>query len=340
MEKVNLEISWGALWRVLFFVLFVAVMFLARQIFFGLFLAIVISSGLEGVVNFLEKRGLPRALSVIAIFVAGIVMVIGVVYLAVPLLIADINIAVTSFNKSIQSFGFGPVLNPEILKSFNGFITRISTSLFSSDSTSPLEALSGFLGGLSLAVSVFVSSFYLSLTKDGVERFIRAVFPADSEEAALRVYDRSKRQIAIWFRTQVILSFVIGILVWGALSVLGVKHALLLAILAGLFEIVPYVGPILAGATAVLAALAVSPGLALTTLIVFLGIQQLENHILVPVLMKRSVGLHPVVVIIALLVGAEIMGFLGILIAVPVAAIFQEVVEDWSSKKRSRSAAS
>lgn len=340
MEKVSFEVSWGSLWRVFFFVLAVAVMFLGRQILLGLFLALVISSGLEFIVTYLERRRLPRALGVIFTFVTGVGVFIGIIYAIVPLLIADIYGAVASLDATVRELGLGPIAGSEVIAALNNIITRISASLFLGETSSPLGALSNILGGLSLAIAVFVSSFYLSLSRDGVERFIKAVTPDSFENTALLIYERSRRQIGLWFRTQIFLSVVVGVLVWISLALLGVPHAFLLGVLAGIFEIVPYIGPIAAGAAAVLSALSSSAGLALSALIVVLVIQQFESHILIPLVVRRSVGLHPVIVIISLLIGVQVAGFLGLLISVPAAAVLQEVIEYWSSKKLSRRPAS
>lgn len=333
-DQKTFEISWATLWRAFFFVLLVMLMFFGRQILLGLFLAIVISSGLDTVVNFLEKNRLPRVLSVVLIFLLATFILIFVSYAILPRVISDFNSALLTLNESVRDFGFGPLFDPEVIRSINDLVASFSLALFSFSGASPLTAISQLLGGLGLAASVFVSAFYLSLSKDGVQRFIRAVFPAAAEETALRIYERSTRQMGLWFRTQIALSFIVGVLVWIALALLGVKQALLLALLAAMFEIVPYVGPILAGAAAVLTALSVSAPLALYTLIAFLAIQQLENHVLIPLLIRRSIGLHPVIVITALLIGFEVGGFLGLVIAVPAAAVFQEIIEEWSSKKR------
>lgn len=338
MEKKVIEISWVSLWRILFFVIFVMIMFLGSQILLGLFLAIVISSGLEVLIDFLENRGLPRTLGVILIFLLSVLLLIIIVYTIVPFIIADLNTLFSGLGKSASGVWWEPLLNLKASQSVSAIVNRLSREFFVGN-ISPLDALSQVLGSVGLAIAVIVSSFYLSLSRDGVERFIRTVFPADYEEAALRIYGRSRKKIGSWFRTQVLLSFVMGVLVWVALFFLGVKHAFLLGILAAIFEFVPFVGPILAGAAAVLAALTTSAALALYTLMVFLALHQFESQILVPLLTRRAVGLHPVVVIIALLIGAEVAGFLGIVIAVPAAAVFQEVLEEWSSKKRPQPAA-
>lgn len=329
----TLEISWGSLWRILFFVAFVAVLFLGRQILLGLFLAIIISSGLESAVDFLERRHIPRTLGVISIFLFAVLLLIIVIYAIVPLLIVDLNSVFSGFSKSKIAGTWGLFLNLKASQSASAIVNKLYQVFFSGD-VSPIGLFSQTLGSVGLAVAVLVSSFYLSLSRDGVERFIRTTFPGTNEKTAIRIYERSKKRIGSWFQTQILASFIIAALVWGALTIIGVKHAFLLGMLAGLFEIMPFVGPIVSGAAAVLVALSDSASLALYTLIVFLAIQQFESHAMIPILIKRTVGLHPVIVIISLLIGVQIGGFLGALIAVPAAAVFEEVVEEWSSSKR------
>jgi len=336
MERVNLEISWSTLWKIFFFLVMALVLFMSRQIFLGMFLALIISSGLEFLVNFLERRGIPRTVGVILVFLFAISIIIIVIYAVIPLLLQDLKELSASLSGPTKLW-LKPILNLQSAKSIEEWITRFSNQFLSSD-VSPFEVLSQILGGTVLALSVVVSAFYLSLSRDGVERFIAAVFPEGAEETALRLYERSQQKIAMWFRTQLLLNLIMGVLVWASLTFLGVRNALLLGILAAIFELIPFIGPILSGAAAVVSALATSSdvGLAAITLVVFLIIHQIEAHLLIPLLTGRSVGLHPVIVVVALLVGAEAAGFLGLLIAVPAAAVIQEVVEDWSSKRPRR----
>jgi predicted PurR-regulated permease PerM len=150
----------------------------------------------------------------------------------------------------------------------------------------------------------------------------------------LHVYARSRQKIGAWFRTQLVASLIMGVTVWGGLTLLGEPYAFLIGVIAALFELIPFVGPIASGAVGIVAALGVSSTLAIYTLIFFIVAQQFESNILVPILSRRAVDLHPVIVIVALLIGAEVGGFLGIVISVPAAAVFQEVIQEWSSKKR------
>lgn len=338
MEKMIVEISWSSLWRIVFFIALVALFFLGREVLLGLFLALVISSGLDFLVKFLEERGIPRTLGVILVFLIGALVLIFIAYRVIPMVIIDLNSILSSVSGTSAGKWFGTFADLQDSGSFEIFLGRLSDQLFSGN-VSPLSTLSGLFGGLGLAVSVLVSSFYLSLSHDGVDRFIRAVMPQAHEDAMLRIYHRSRRKMGSWFRMQIVLSLMMGISTWGALSILGVKHAFLLGILAGLFELVPFVGPILSGAVAVMTAFSTSAALALYTLLVFLILHQIEANLLVPLLSKRAVDLHPVIVIAALLIGLEVGGLLGAIASVPAAAVFQEVLEEWSKTRRGKTAA-
>lgn len=333
MDHKTIEISWTSLWRILFFAAFAVVLFQGRQILLGLFLAIVISSGLESAVNFLEQRKLPRTLGVIFIFLLAILVLLVIAYTAVPRVIIELGSVFSNLSSSAAESLWGPLFDIKVSQAVGSLVGRLSSEFFSGN-LSPLGIFSKALGGATLAVAVLVSSFYLSLSRDGVERFLRVVLPSDYEKQGLRIYERSRRKIGAWFRMQIFLSAIMGLLVWLSLALLGVKHAFLLGVFAGIFELVPFVGPILSGAVSVLVALPQSAALALYVLIAFLALHQLESHVLVPIFSKRAVGLHPVVVIIALLIGAEIWGILGAIVAVPAAAVFEEVIEEWSSARK------
>ncbi len=330
--KQTVEISWTTLWRIFIFVSFVVILFLGREIILGLFLAIVISSGLEGVVNWLERIGLPRSISVILIFLAAVLVLILLIYMVLPLAIVELNTILGVVGKTNSGLSF--LASFSGVKTVNGFISRLSSQIFSGSAT-PFNFFSSALGGFGLAFAVVISSFYLCLSRDGVERFLRVVVPPDHEETALRIYERSREKMGAWFQMQLFSSMIMGLIIWGGLTLMNVKYAFLIGVLGGLFEIIPFLGPILSGVLAVASALATSTSLAVYTLIFFLIAQQFESNILVPLLNRRSVGLHPVIVITAVLIGAEVGGFLGIVIAIPAAAVFQEVITDWSIQKRS-----
>jgi predicted PurR-regulated permease PerM len=333
MEKVKLEITWTSLWRIFIFSLIVTVFYLGREILLGLFLAIIISSGLESLVDVLERVRIPRSIGVILIFLILLLSVVVLVYTVLPLALVELNSIFSSFaGGSATSTLFSSFKSS---KSLTSTLANYSSSIFSGN-TAPLDFFSNALGGLGLALAVVISSFYLSLSHDGVERFIKVVVPPDYEEMTLRVYGRSKHKLGAWFRTQILLSLIMFVLVWIGMTLLGVKYAFFIGFIAGLFELIPFLGPILAGALGVASAIGTSTTLAIYVLIFFVIAQQFESNILVPLFSRRSVGIHPVIAIVALLIGAEIAGILGIIISVPAAAVFQEMIEEWSTKARRR----
>jgi predicted PurR-regulated permease PerM len=333
MEKRVFEISWSSLWKIFIFLIVGVVFYLSWKILLALFLAVVLSSGLDFFIDFLEKRGLPRILAVILVFVLAGLIVAVILYTVIPLVIIDLN----NLSKNLSKYGFKnifPLFNFKSSSSIIDFINKLSYQFWSGESYN-IQLLTDLLGGATLTLFVIISSFYLCLTKNGVEKFIQAVFPANYETTALRIYERSKIKISRWFRAQILLSITIFIVVFIALTILNVKHAFLLSLLAGLLEIVPYVGPIIAGASATISALTTSFSLALITLIVFVLIQQTENHILVPLFMKKSIELHPVIVIGTLLIGGHFAGVLGMLVSLPIAVIIQEIIEEYISRPKS-----
>ncbi len=321
-----MTISWTALWRIFIFLIFAAILFMGRDFILALFLALVISSGLEGIIAFFEGHRVPRTLAVILIFLAGALFVAILVYFVIPFILVDVNNLLSGDNQLLIGRLLSPLRGTEAGRSLSSALNNLAGDYLSKNG-SPLGFFSQALGGAVLAVTVLISSFYLSLTKNGVERFIRAVFPNVNENRVIRIYLRAQKKLGFWFQAQLVLSFIMWFLVWIALSVLGVKHAFVLGVLAGFLELMPFVGPIISGGLAVLIALTVSAKLAFYTLLVFLCVQQIEAHFLVPLVTKRAVDLHPVIVIIALLIGLEIDGILGALVAVPVAAVLQGIVK-------------
>lgn len=330
MEKKLVDISWATLWRIFLFGLFILVLTIGKNILLGLFLAIAIASGLEFIISFLEKHKFPRTLAVFLVFFFGALLVAAFIYLIIPFIIADLSLVIASLGDTPIGDWLAGVSGGD--NTFLSWVNRISTQVFAGE-FGALNRFQGVLGGIGLAVTIFVIAFYLSISRGGVERFVRAIVPEESEQEVLHLYARSMEKISFWFRTQLVLSFLVGVLVWVTLFFLGVRHAFLLGVLTAVFEIVPFVGPIVAGATAVLFAFVTSPTLALYTAIAFLLVQQVESNFLVPLVTRKTVGLHPVVVIVSLLIGIEAAGLLGALVAIPAAAVFQEILEERSLRR-------
>ena len=335
----QLELTYRSLIRVVVVAAVVAVLIALRRIVSALLFAVVVAAGIEPGVRWFSRFRVPRILAVLIIYLVGIAILAGVISLILPPLLDEFSAFLDAFPR------YQRILLQE-LRSFQGLPFY---QLFSQDAESlilnpPLDLRSlggsavGFLfwvfGGIFSGIILLVVSFYLASQEQGIERVIRLATPLVHEEYVLDLWTRAQSKIGFWLRGQALLGLLIGILVYLALTILGIPYALLLALLAAIFELIPIIGPILAAVPAVFFGFLVSPMLGLVVAAVYVIIQQVESHLIVPLVMRRTVGLNPLVVIIALLAGGTLGGILGMFLAVPAAAVVVEFLMDTDRKKR------
>lgn len=332
MNRQIIEISWGSLWRILLMIFFGIALYVLREVFVILALALTISSAVDAPATYLESKKIPRILSVLFIFLAALAVLAMLLYTIVPVAIVEFRNILNGIDK-MNIPELNTFINPHFIKNIESNLSNITDALFAG-SASFLDFFSAVFGSIAFVVAVFVLSFYLAASRDGVEKFIKAILPQEQEYYVLKIYNRTRSKLGKWLHGQLLLSFIVGFFIFIGLLIFGVKYSILLGILGGILEMVPFVGPVITGFLAVLIAVSQSWFLAITVGILFVVIQQLENHILVPLVMKRTVGLHPVVVVIAVLAGAQMAGLAGVILSVPVAVLIQEIIEDWADKKR------
>ncbi len=332
-----LDISTRTIFKVILIILFFLFLFLIKNILIILFLSLVIASAIYPWANYLEKKKIPRILGVLSVYLVAILFLILLLYLVVPTIVDEIRQLAsvlpsyyetlsTKFSKTIIE------ISPEYTKAGQDFLLN-SGEKIKQFASSAFGAIAGVFGGFATFFIVIVISFYLAAQEKGVEHFIRMITPRQNEDYILNLWKRVERKLGLWLQGQLILAIIIGFVVFLGLSILGVPYALLLGIVAGIFEIIPVVGPIFSAFLGVLVALMVDPFLALLALIFYLIVQQFENNILVPFLMKKMTGLNPIVIIISLLIGWELGGVIGMLISVPIATIVGELLDDYAKAK-------
>ena len=329
-----IEISPKTVFWVLGIGILAVFVYMVRDIVGVLIFAIIIASALEPLLNYGESKKVPRLLSLIFLYVLFFVFFAAIIYIILPLMLDQFRDFAenypTYFGKLEAAAGtvtFLPGLSANIHELLNQLTEQIPSF------TSLLSYASSIFGGIVSFVVILVFSFYLALSKGALDDFLKSVMPPQFEAYAHGLWIRAQKKMGRWLQAQLLLSFIMALVVGIGLWILGVKYAFLVAIIVGVFEIVPFVGPIAAGALATLLALSQSPILAIWTLIFIIAAQQLENHILVPLLIKKLVGLNPVVVILAILIGAKLGGILGILLAVPLAAVVDEFFDDLAKRK-------
>ncbi|KKR09976.1 MAG: hypothetical protein UT37_C0007G0027 [Parcubacteria group bacterium GW2011_GWA2_39_18] len=336
-EKLTIDVSYQTLWRIALWVVLFFVAYYVRDILMVLLLSIILASVVEIPVRFFYKFKIPRIASVLIIYALAIFVFALVVYLLLPPLVVEIKNLSTALPPFFYELADGSFL-PQIrlnLESATNLLDIISGWINSQ--TNILSALTSFFGGASSAVIAVVISFYLSTQEKGIEKFLHLVLPHEKEQYIIDLWRRAQNKIANWLRGQLALGLSMGVLVFVGLKIIGIKYALILGIVAAVFEIVPFVGPILAAVPAIVLAFLQAPILAFWTAGMFLLAQQFENHVLVPLVMRRLVSMNPVIVILALIFGAKLGGILGALLGVPIMSVIEEVVADFNKRKNKSS---
>jgi len=337
MRTHTYNIGWATVWRAIVALIFITGVFLTREAIVALIFAIVISLALDSPVNFLERKfKMPRIIATAIIFIAGILFVGAIVSFIVPIAILEISSLIGRFNGEAVDIifqNFAPAIDI-ITNNFSIVSLGQVMNIIFGGAIPAAQAIGNILGGVALSISVLIISFYLTISVDGVGQFLKAVLPDKVEKSVLKIYYRAKTKIGKWFTAQILLSLTIWILVSLGLWILGVRYAFAVGLLAGLFEIMPVVGPIFSGAIGTIIALSDSFSLGFYTLLLFIAIQQIENHLLVPIFMKKTVGIHPVLALFSIMTGFQLFGIIGMIISVPIAIIFQEIVEERVEKKQ------
>lgn len=333
MERLpTIAISTATIVKVAFIGLLLWALFYLREIVLIVLTSIVIASAIEPAVRSLMRLKLPRVFSVLLVYLVLGTLLVGVFYVFAPLFLDEVTSLLSSLPSQLSSISAQTVPNgvSELLErvSLSEFLQSLQVSL-SSTSFGFVQTASVVFGGLLSFILVVVFSFYFAVEETGVEDFLRIVIPKRYEERALALWKRSQVKIGLWMKGQLAIAFIVGVFVYLGLTIVGVQYALLLAILSAFFELIPLFGPVLAAVPA--AGIAFTDGglgLMLVVIGVFVIIQQFENHLLYPLVVTKAVGVSPIVIILALLIGGQLAGLMGIILAVPAAVILQEIVHE------------
>lgn len=314
----RIDISHKTIFFIAAFLAILWSLFLIKEVIILLFVAIIFMSALSPIVNTLQTRlRFPRALSIVLVYVVIVSVIGGLVSLMVTPLINQTSGLVTSLPQRIES------LIPEGAPIDASLIQQEASNLSHNAVSFTVEIFNSFIA----LVSVAVLTAYLLLERTNLDKLTGQLF-IGREEKARRVVSKLEDKLGSWLRGQVALSLIISILVYIVLTVLGIPYAIPLAILAGLMEVVPVIGPIISAIPAIIIAFFISPLSAIMVSVAYLVIQQLENHLIVPQVMKKAVGLNPIIVILAVAIGGKLLGIAGALLAVPITVVIQIILED------------
>ncbi|GAC1412071.1 MAG: AI-2E family transporter [Candidatus Doudnabacteria bacterium] len=332
----DVSISTGTLLKITGLGLLLFFLWQVRDVLILLLIAVTLASALEPLVDFLNKKSVPRAVSVLSVYLLAIGFLVLMGYLVLPTMFNQFAQLRSSQDLAVQfqdKLGSNELINSLHLSDAITKNFQQATTQFTNVSDNFVKRTLGFFSGFIEVITILVVSFYLLAEKSGMKKFVYTLVPKEYEGEALHLVNRIQRKIGLWLIGQMIVSAIVFVVMFIVLSLLGVKFALVLAILAGFFELIPYIGPIISAIPAIFFAFLQSPALAVVVLISYVFLQKLEGYVLVPKIMEKTIGVSPLVILVAILIGYKLSGIFGILLAVPIVAVINVVVEEWDTLK-------
>jgi predicted PurR-regulated permease PerM len=344
-NTTNISITTGTMVRAVLVLLFVFLLWVLRDLFLVVLTSIVIASFVESAVPHFKKIGIGRVLGIVILYFLSLSILATLFYLFAPLLITELYNFSGFMSEYIPGVSFLHFFQNEAFSGAKDIVSALSSNFSVANLVSVSKAFitnlsGGFFTAFSIAFGsifnftlIILISFYLSIQEKGIENFLRIIFPIHLEDYVVDLWDRSSRKIALWMKGQVVLGCVVAILIYLILSLMGIQYALLLAIISGVMELVPY--GILVSLVPAFAFSYLSSGLgsALIVCAAYLIVHQFEVFLFAPIIIKKIVGLSPIVIILSVLIGFELGGVWGGVLAIPVAVIVMEFLSDIEKNK-------
>jgi predicted PurR-regulated permease PerM len=345
LPKQRVSITTGTIIR--FFAVAVAIfaLYYMFDVLLVILAAVIFASAIEPIVRRLKRYRIHRIIGVIIVYLLMVALVAAFLIFFMPVVVGDMAQFLRNLPETISLDAvWSPIRDIGVDLGSTSIGTRTISvsdfaaglqSLFAGTGAGAFQTASFIFGGVLNFILIMVLSFYLAVQEEGVENFLRIVSPIKKHDYVVGLWKRSQRKIGYWLQGQILLGIIVGVLVYLVLMIVGIPHALLLAILAAILEIIPVFGPIIAAVPAVLLAYSeIGVGTALLLVGLYLIIQQFENQLFYPLVVKKIVGISPIVVILALVIGAKFAGLLGALIAVPLSAALMEYIDDIEKDKK------
>jgi len=319
----KIEISHRTIFFTVAFLAFIWLILQIRDILFLLFISFIIMSVLRPFVEFFEKYKIPRALSILFLYI----VVFGFFGVSLGSMFPALISQTTKFISDLPRYV--NLLNPYLqidIKSITSQLAPIGENL--------VKVTVEVFSNIVTLLMVLIFTFYLLLERKYIEQHLGNLLDIKTSRKIIEMLEAVEISLGSWLRGQLLLMGIISFLTYFGLLFLRIDFALPLAIIAGLFEIIPVVGPIISAVPAVLVAFTVSPFLGLAVAALYFIIQQLENHLLVPIVMNRTVGLPPLIVIVSLMIGSRLAGIAGAILSIPIMVMARALITVYFKDKK------
>ncbi|OGK15841.1 hypothetical protein A2774_05900 [Candidatus Roizmanbacteria bacterium RIFCSPHIGHO2_01_FULL_39_12c] len=325
-ENYKIEISSRTIVFAVLFVLFLQLLWLIQDVIFSLFIAFIIMSALKPYVFYLEKIKLPRFLAAFLVYFLFLACLFSVLFIVLPPLISESTLLFRALPSIIDRV-VPSVMSVLNLDSVFQHLPNLANQFF--------NIVTGIFSNTVFFISTLFFAFYFLLEENVIRKIVSRFFSEEKARTAAVIFDKAEKRLSSWFWGEITLMTVIGVLTFIGLNLIGIRYALALAVLAGLLEVVPNLGPTISAIPAILLGYAVSPVTGVAALALYFVIQQLENNLIVPVVMKQAVGLNPIITLISLLVGGRIGGVLGVLLAIPITVFLETILLEMANLPKS-----
>jgi predicted PurR-regulated permease PerM len=336
-ERGNvLDISWETIIKVFIAIFVFYIIYLAREIALWFLFAVAISVLLDPAINALRKIKIPRIIAILIVYLSIFGILGLLIYISAPLFISEI----AQFSQQLPGYfnQVSPILKQFGISSAQNFSDFIKPYISGSQESSEgfIAALISFFGGITSTAFILTMAFFLSLEENAVEKGLLLLCPQKYEEHIKNIFEKAQSKVAGWFGARLIACLFVGIASYIIFYLFGVQYAFILALISGFLNFIPYIGQWITDIILV-AFIAISTGSWLTVVYVLVAItiiQEIENKLLTPLLIKKLTDVPPVLVIISLLVGSQIFGVLGMIFAIPVFGIIYEFIKEFLEKRR------
>jgi predicted PurR-regulated permease PerM len=333
-NEKTLNINWDFILKVSVLIIFLYFLYLIQDIAIWFIFALVVAILFNFLINFLEDKKIPRVLAAVFVYLAVLSLLGFFFYKTAPLFLREIKQFSTNLPFYLKEISpYLEKLGINILQSPDS-IFRVLERNLEKIGGSALNALVVIFGGMQAAIFIGFLAFFLSLERNILESFLANFAPSRYKDYLFNLLPRVRKRVSGWFLSRVMGVLFVGILTYLVLSILNVKYAFILAVFFGVLDFIPIIGPIIGGAIVVILVMLNSVTQALFVLIGLVIVQQLENNLLFPLLFKRFIGLPPSLVLIALAIGAKLWGFLGAILAIPLAGVIFEFIKDYLKFKK------
>ncbi|MEK7104131.1 MAG: AI-2E family transporter [Patescibacteria group bacterium] len=330
----SLHMDWQTVAKLALLVVCLYVLYILKDIIIWFIFALVVSILFNFAIDSLQRKKVPRIVSATFLYLGFFALLGFFIYKTAPILLYELQDFMANLPAYLKKISpFFEKLGVMSFKNSKTFISTIQQGLTNAGGSFG-NGLASIFGGAASTALVVAMAFFISLERQFVEKILSAFSPPQYKEYLFGLWRRSKKKVSGWFVTRLIGIAFIGVGVYVVLMILNVKYAFILSVIAGVLDLLPFIGPLVA-AVALFAVVSLnSLPQALFVVVAFLILQQIENHILFPIIFKKLIGLPPVLVLVAFAIGGELWGAAGAILGIPLAGVVYEIIKDYLIKRQ------